>query len=158
LEGRRLELLYQGLALEEVETRLAETRAEAETQARNRLKLFFLLQKLAEHFKVEVSEQEVNGRLAEMAAQHGQRPEQLRTELARTGRLPELARMVMEHKATDRVIANATITEVSAEEWNVMIRTKDSAGRPDAAPKSPGAKTTAKTKKKASASKEKKRS
>ena len=153
LEGHRLELLYQGLTPEEVETRLAETRAEAETQARNRLKLFFLMQKLAEHFKVEVSEQEVNGRLAEMAAQHGQRPEQLRTELARTGRLPELARMVMEHKATDRVIANATITEVSAEEWNAMARTKESAGRRDAAPKSAGAKTTSKTKKKASASK-----
>ena len=118
LEGHRLELLERGLAPDDVERQLAEMRGDSETQARDRLKLFFLLRRLGEHFKVDVSEQEVNGRIATIAAQHGQRPDQLRAELARTGKINDVARMVYEQKAADRVIAKATIEEISAEKWN----------------------------------------
>lgn len=122
LEGYRVELLYRGVPVERVETALAEVRAESDAQTRRRLKLFFILRRLAEHFKVEVNEQEVNGRVAEIAAGAGRRPDQIRAELARTGRLGEVARMVREHKAADRVISKARVTEVSAEEWNAMVR------------------------------------
>ena len=67
-----------------------------------------------------MSEQEVNGRIASIAAQHGQRPDQLRADLARSGRISEVARIVYEQKAADRVIANAKIEEVSADQWNEM--------------------------------------
>lgn len=128
LEGQRLELLYQGLPPEQVEQRLAEMRAEAEVQTRKRLKRFFILRRLADHYKVEVTEQEINGRLAQIAAQHGQRPDQLRAELARTGRLGEIARQVREHKAADRAIANARVEEISAEKWNKMVSAKAARG------------------------------
>ena len=120
LEGHRLELLERGLAPDDVERRLAEMRGDSDAQARDRLKLFFLLRRLGEHFKVDVSEQEVNGRIATIAAQHGQRPDQLRAELARTGKINEVSRMVYEQKAADRVIAKARIEEISAEQWNEM--------------------------------------
>ena len=96
-------------------------RGDSEAQARDRLKLFFLLRRLGEHFKIDVSEQEVNGRIATIAAQHGQRPDQLRTELARTGKINEVARMVYEQKAADRVIAKAEIEEIPADKWNEIM-------------------------------------
>ena len=143
LEGHRLELLERGLAPDDVERQLAEMRGDSETQARDRLKLFFVLRRLGEHFKVDVSEQEVNGRIATIAAQHGQRPDQLRAELARTGKINEVARMVYEQKAADRVIAKARIEEITAQQWN-EIRTAESGG---ATSKKTAKKTTTRKKK-----------
>ncbi len=121
LEGHRLELLERGLSPDDVERQLAEMRGDSESRSRDRLKLFFLLRRLGTHFKVDVSEQEVNGRIATIAAQHGQRPDQLRAELTRTGKLSEVARMVYEQKAADRVIAKASIEEIPAEKWNEIM-------------------------------------
>ncbi|MHC4709296.1 MAG: trigger factor [Planctomycetota bacterium] len=139
LEGRRIELLDRGMAAEEVETKLAEIRSDSESRSRDRLKLFFIAWKLGDHFKVSVSEQEVNGRVAAMAIEHGQRPDQLRAELARAGRLPEVGRMLRQEKSADRVIAKAKIEEISAAQWNRIM-----AGDEGAA----GAKTKKKTTKK----------
>lgn len=121
LEQYRLELLYAGKTPEEVEQRLAEVRSESEEATRERLKQFFLLHKLAEHFNVEVSEQEVNGRIAAIAAQRGMRPEKLRGELAQAGRLGEVARMVRDQKASDRLVQQVKKTEVTADEWNKIF-------------------------------------
>jgi trigger factor len=124
LEGRRIELLDRGMAPEEVEKRLAEIRADSEARTGDRLKLFFIMWKLGDHFKITVSDQEVNGRVAAMAIEHGQRPDQLRAELARTGQLSEVGRMLRDEKAADRVIAKAVIEELSAEEWNRLMTGK----------------------------------
>jgi trigger factor len=145
LEGHRLELLERGLAPDEVERQLAEMRGDSETQARDRLKLFFLLRRLGEHFKVDVSEQEINGRIATIAAQHGQRPDQLRAELSRTGKINEVARMVYEQKAADRVIAKAAIEEIPAEKWNEITEAES------------GASTTTRTSKKTTTKKKTKK-
>lgn len=122
LEGYRLELLYRGMPPHEVEGRLAAIRADSEEQTRNRLKLFFLMRRLGDSLGIQVSEQEVNGRIAEIAAQHGERAEQLRAELARTGRLGEIARMVREHKTADRLLEKARIVEISADDWNKLVQ------------------------------------
>ncbi len=121
LEDNRLHLLEQGFTVDEVDGKLAELRGASEAQSRNSLKLFFLLHRLAEHFKVEVSEQEVNGRVALIAVQHGQRPDQLRAELSRAGRLGEVARLIRHQKAADRVVGKAAISDIPAEEWNKMV-------------------------------------
>ena len=144
LEGHRIELLYRGLTPDEVEGRLAEIRAESEAQARDRLKLAFLLRRLAGHFNIEVSQQEINGRLAAIAIHRGQRPEQLRSELARTGRLGEVARVLREHKAADRVIAQATVKEISADEWAKSGPGKATTAKPPAEKKQKTAKTARK--------------
>jgi len=140
LEQFRLELLSRGLNAEQAEEKLAEARGESEEVAANRLKRFFILHKLGEHFNVEVSEQEVNGRIASIAAQRGLRPEKLRTELAQSGRLGEVARMIRDQKAADRVVQQAKKSEVSAEEWNRIFEAK----RKDAASKQPAAKSEGK--------------
>jgi trigger factor len=124
LEQQRLELLSRGMMPEEVEGRLAELRTLSDEDARSGLKRFFLLQRLGEYFEIEVSEQEVNGRIASIAAQRNIRPERLRSELAQAGRLGEVARMVRDQKAADRVVQQAKQVEVTAEQWNEFFKSK----------------------------------
>lgn len=142
---RELELLYEGLSQEEIETRLAEFRAESESIARNRLKLFFVLHKLAEQFGIEVTEQEINGRIAQIAVQRGVRPEVLRNELARDGRVSEIAMQIRDQKVADRIVGQAKVQEISAEEWQKELDKKQpkAAG---AGPKKTTKKTTTKKK------------
>lgn len=135
LEQYRLELLYRGLSVEEVEEKLAEARDDTEAQTRDRLKRFFLLHKLGEHFALEVSEQEVNGRIAAIAAQRNIRPEKLRTELAQSGRLGEVARLIRDQKAGDRIVQQAKQVEVTAEQWNEIFTKKQKEQREKAAGK-----------------------
>jgi FKBP-type peptidyl-prolyl cis-trans isomerase (trigger factor) len=121
LERLRLELLYRGgLSIDEVEAQLAELRAEAEADSRKRLKLMFILARLAEDFEIDVSEQEVNGRIAAIAAQRGERPEKLRAELVQSGAIGQIATQLREHKTADRVIDSATVEEIPLEEWNKL--------------------------------------
>ncbi len=127
LENARMELLSRGLSVEQVEEKLAEMREISEADARERLKRFFLLHKLGEHFNIEVSEQEVNGRIAAIAAQRNVRPEKLRNELAQSGRLGEVARLIRDQKAGDRVVQQAKKVEVNAEEWNKIYTEKQKA-------------------------------
>ena len=141
LEGLRFEMLNRGLGPDEVETRLAKIRTDSEVHTRKRLKLFFLLHRLADHFKIEVSEQEVNGRIAAIAGHHGQRPEQLKAELVRSGRVGEVARMIREHKTADHLIAQAQVKEISAEQWNELVRAQGEGP----GPKKTTTKKTAKT-------------
>ncbi len=124
IERKRIDLLYMGLNPDEVEAHLADIRGESEEQARKRLKLFFIVHKLSEQFNIEVSEQEVNGRIAAIAAQRGIRPDKLRAEFQQTGRINEVALQIREHKAFDRVIASAKVVEVPGDEWNKEITEK----------------------------------
>src|SRR5690606_34956658 len=114
----------RGMTEAEVEEKLAEVRADSEQAARERLKRFFLLHRLAEHFNIEVSQQEVNGRIAAIAAQRNIRPERLRSDLAQAGQLGEIARMVRDQKAADRLVQQVKLVEVSAEEWNAYFKQK----------------------------------
>ena len=145
LEQYRLELLYRGMTPEEAETNLAEIRGDSEAQTKNRLKRFFLLHRLGEHFKVDVSEQEVNGRIAAIGAQRNIRPEKLRSELAQAGRLGEVARLIRDQKAADRLVSQVKQVEVSSDEWNKIYRDKqkESASQTKS-PKAPAPKRTAK--------------
>jgi FKBP-type peptidyl-prolyl cis-trans isomerase (trigger factor) len=101
-----------------VEARLAEMRSATADDTRRRLKLFFLLARLAETLGVEATDGEVNGRIAAIARSRGVRPDAMRAELEKSGRIGEIALQIREHKAADRVIAKATITDIPAEEWN----------------------------------------
>lgn len=147
LEQIRLDLLSRGIQETEVEEKLAEVRGQSEDAAREQLKRFFLMHQLGEHFGIEVSEQEVNGRIASIAAQRNIRPEKLRNELAQSGRLSEVARLIRDQKAADRVVQQVKKTEISADEWNKVYKDKQKAGSSKASTakdKKPAAKPAAK--------------
>jgi trigger factor len=120
VEMARMELLQRGVEAEQVETRLAEMRGSSEADTKRRLKLFFMLARLAEQQGIQVSEAELNGRIAGMAAQRGVPAAQLRGDLERAGRMNDLALSIREQKVLDRILDKATFSDVAAEKWNEM--------------------------------------
>jgi trigger factor len=129
IEQQRMELLSRGIDPASVETRLAELRGKSEQSARDRLKLFFIMARLAEYFGVNVTEQELNGRIAAMAAQQNARPEQMRAQIEKSGRMNEVVSVIRDAKVSDRIIAQAKVTDIAADEWNKIVEAKSASSK-----------------------------
>ncbi|MFZ9880514.1 MAG: trigger factor [Phycisphaerales bacterium] len=121
IEQQRMEMLSRGMEPDAVERRLAELRSKSEKSSRDRLKLFFIMARLAEQFGVQVTEQELNGRISFMAAQQNVRPEQMRKQIEQAGRMGEVISVIRDAKVYDRIIAQAKISDIDAAEWNKMV-------------------------------------
>ncbi|MDP7008293.1 MAG: trigger factor [Phycisphaerales bacterium] len=118
LQRLRTDLQSSGRYTEdEVETKVAEARSGSDEESRKRLKAFFILSKLAEHFHVTVSEGEVNTKIAEIAMQNGVRPDEMRNNLAKQGQLPQIQAVVREDKAADQLVAACTVKEIPVDQW-----------------------------------------
>ena len=113
LQRQQMELLYSGKQPEEIEEKLAEARAEGEEAAVRQLKTFFVLDKAAKDLDIEVAENEINGRIAMMAMQQQRRPEKLRNEMRQRGELEQLYLSIREQKTLDKIIEQASVTEVA---------------------------------------------
>lgn len=121
LQRLRTDLQSSGrLSEDEIEARVAQARSGSDEDSIKRLKSFFILSKLAEHFHVTVSEGEVNTKIAELAMQNGVRPDEMRTNLAKQGQLPQIESVVREDKAADQLVAACTVTDMPAEEWQAI--------------------------------------
>ena len=116
IQRQALEMAYVGVPDEEIERRLAEQRQSSEEQAKRHLKLFFIIEKAAADLNIEVTEPEVNGRIAAMAVQQGRRPEKLRQEMHRSGQLEHLFLTMREQKTLDQILAQAKITTADTAE------------------------------------------
>jgi len=108
------------LTMEEVEAEVAKVRGGSLEESRKRLKSYFILTKLAEHFHVTVSDMEVNARIAEIAMQNGTRPEEMRNKLAQQGQLQQINAVVQEEKAADQLVAACTVTDMAVDEWQAQ--------------------------------------
>ena len=108
--------MQRGVPRETIEELLPQYQANIEEESANDLKLSFILSRIAEERKIEVTDGEINARVASMAQQHNRRPERLRQELEADGSLGSLQMQLVEEKAIDLLIEDAQITEVSPEE------------------------------------------
>lgn len=124
LENRRLELMYRGIAPQEIEVHMAELRSQSATSAQHDLKLFFILNKAAEDLKVQVTEGEMNQRIAMMAFERGVRPEKLRQELISRNQAGAIYQNIRDHKTMDTIASKAKVTEMSAEEFDKLAKAK----------------------------------
>jgi trigger factor len=83
--------------------------------------------KIAEKLGIDVSEEEINGYIAQLAVQRGQRPERMREEMVRDGSLAQFKLQVREDKCIAKLLESAKITEVEpkneAEKTEKMTRT-----------------------------------
>ena len=113
---RAVDLMMRGMPREQVASNVEQLKTGARDEAARELKMFFILQKLAEQEKVDVDESELNGRIAMLAAQSGQRPEKVKQEMSKDGSLMSLYVQMREHKAIDQVLAKSQIEEVTVEE------------------------------------------
>jgi len=112
LRRQRMEMSYRGMPDVEVDAAIAEVRNESEENARRELKLFFIVDTAAKALDIDVEDDELNGNIAMMAQQHNRRPEKLRQAMARNGELEYLYLQIREQKTLDKIIEDATITEV----------------------------------------------
>ena len=125
LEQFRLRMLNQGIPAYLVEERMASIREASSERAQRDLKLMFIMERLCEMFDVKITEQEVNGRVVQIARQQNIRPEQLRNELIRSGRASMLVAQLRHEKAADEIIRKGSVTEVPREEWNQTAAAED---------------------------------
>ena len=114
LQRQHSTMLMQGMAKEQVDEQMDQLRASSEEQATEQLKLYFVMDKIADKLEVEVSEEEINGHIAYVAATRGRRPEKMREELARDGSLAQFALQIREEKCIEKLLEKAAITEIEA--------------------------------------------
>ncbi len=110
---RAVSLMMRGVSRDVIEANVSRLRMGAEEEAVKELKSFFILQQVAKDQDVDVSEAELNGRIATIALQQGKRPEKMKQELAKDGTtLMNLYIQMREEKAIDNILATAEIEEV----------------------------------------------
>jgi trigger factor len=118
LERQRMELMYRGVDPTEIEQNMAQLRNASAARATTELKQFFMINKAAEALEVQVEEAEINAQIVQMAMQQGKRPEQFRDELIKSGQAQALVQQVREHKTVDKILEDAKVEDISAEDFN----------------------------------------
>ena len=125
MHRQRVEMMYQGIDEMVIEQRIAEMRDASSEQAAKELKLSFILNKAAENLEVRVEEAGVNGRIAQMAAERGARPDQLRQQLIQSNQVGAVVQQIREHKTIDAIISKAKVEEMSADDFKKKFAKDD---------------------------------
>ena len=112
VQRRAMNLMMRGMPQDQIGANIDKLKAGAAEEGSRELKLFFILQKIATDFGVDVDEGELNGRVAMMAIQKGERPEKLKQTMSKDGSLSNLYVQLREHKAVDKLLEKAEIEEV----------------------------------------------
>jgi trigger factor len=114
LQRQYSNLMMRGIGREQIEEQMEQLRAGSERQAKEQLKVFFIMAKIAEKLEIDVSEEEINGYIAQLAVQRGQRPQRMREEMERDGSLAQFKLQVREDKCIAKLLESAKITEVES--------------------------------------------
>ncbi|AQQ08719.1 Trigger factor [Sedimentisphaera cyanobacteriorum] len=109
-------LMMQGYGEEELKRQLEQIQARSKDNAKNMLKSVFIMNAIADKYDIKVTPEEINGYIAQTAAQQQRRPEKVREELAKDGSLQEFNMQAREQKCLEKIIEKANIKEVSPEE------------------------------------------
>lgn len=113
---RMMEMLRANVPEAEVKKAVDEMRTEAQVESVRELKLYFILEKVAEELSVEVSEDEINGAIAMIAQRQNRRFDRVRDELSKQGGLTSLYLQLRDEKILDQLVAQAQISEGPAPE------------------------------------------
>ena len=111
LQRQYISLLQKGLSRQQVEEQMEQLRAGSEDQAKEQLKTFFIMDKVADKFEIEVTEEEINGHIAQLAVQRGQRPEKMKEQMERDGSLAQFRMDIRQNKCINQLLESADITE-----------------------------------------------
>ena len=111
LRRQYVNLLMRGMPREQVAEHMEQLQAGSEEQAKRQLKTFFIMDKVAEKFGIKVSEEEINGHIAQLAAQRNQRPERMKEQMEHDGSLAQFSLEVRQDKCIEKLLETAKITE-----------------------------------------------
>jgi trigger factor len=124
LQRQYSNLMMRGISREQIDQQMEQLKAGSDQQANEQLKTLFIMAKVAEKLKIDVTDEEINGHIAQLAAQRGQRPERMREEMARDGSLAQFKLQVREDKCIAKLLESAKITQVESEKEAAAIITK----------------------------------
>jgi len=147
LTRRYYELLRDGVPEEKISENIEQLKASTSKQAAGQLKMSFIMEKVAEKLNLEVTEEEINGAIAQFAAMHQRRPERVREEMQREGRLDELKNMIRDEKAVDRILEMAEVIDAPVKKETAKPKKQPAAKKTEA--KTEAEPKTAKPKKRA---------
>ena len=108
---RMIELYQQGIPEAEIEKRLDELRSRAHDQTIRDLKLFFILEKIAEDREVTVGEEQLNTAIAQIARQSNRRFDRVRDDLSKGEGLTTLYMKLRDQQVLDLLCDEAKVTE-----------------------------------------------
>ena len=114
LARRYYKLLQDGVPREQIDANMEQLRASTSGESARQYKMSFIMERAAKELEVEVSEGEVNAFVAQVAAAYRRRPEKLREELQREGRLEQIKEQIRDEKAVDRILEMAEVVDAPA--------------------------------------------
>ena len=108
---RTLELQRRGLPQAEIDKRADALRTSTREETVAELKLYFILEAIAEKLDIEVSEEEINAQIAAMARAYNRRFDRVRDELFKNNGIESLYVQIRDEKCLERILDTAKITE-----------------------------------------------
>lgn len=108
---RTIELYQAGVPQTQIAKAVDEMRVQAHSQTVRDLKLFFVLEKIAEQRKISVGEEQINGAIAMIAQQSRRRFDRVRDELSKGDGLMTLFLQLRDEKVLNALLADADVTE-----------------------------------------------
>jgi trigger factor len=124
---RMVELQRRGVPQAEIEKYADKLRTGAREQAISELKLYFILEEIAEKLEIEVTEEEINGQIAEMARAYNRRFDRVRDELAKNNGIESLYLEIRDEKCVDKILEKAKVTEAKLEKKPAKKKTTKAA-------------------------------
>ncbi len=104
----------RGIAREQIEQKKDEIYSYAAKNAQERLRASFVLEAIARQEKIEVTEQEINERIAQMAVRYRLTPQKMREQLAEREALGNVEEQLLVSKTLDYIVANAKVQRQTA--------------------------------------------
>jgi len=127
---RALDLQREGISQAEIEKKLDELRTSAKEDTATELKLYFILEAIAEKLDIEVSEEEINAQIASMARAYNRRFDRMRDDLFKSNRIESLYIQIRDEKCLDQILKNAKVSEAKVPKRGEAAKTKQAGAKP----------------------------
>jgi len=108
---RMIEMYQHGVPEAEIKKSVDEMRTKAHDQTVRDLKLFFILEKIAEEREIDVPEERINAAIAQIAQRTNKRFDRVRDELSKGDGLLTLYLQLRDQQVLDRLLEDAEITK-----------------------------------------------
>ena len=132
LQRRVMEMRSSGMTEQQIEARLAVLRQNVLQSTAVSLMEHFVLQKIAETEKIEIEDADIDAEIQRIAAQTGESYRKVKAQMEREDMIEALATDLLERKALDVVLNNATYEEfeIKPEEQEGEVATADAQAVP----------------------------
>lgn len=144
---RRVEMMKQGIPPSEISKSLDEIHGRAREQVINDLKLFFILEKIAEEMEIEVRDEQFNAAIAQIARRSGKRFDRVRDELSQGDGLTNLYLQLRDEQVLSRLLDDAKVSDAPGPKKTAAKKKepKKSASKAGASKKATAAKSAKKS-------------